>query len=304
MRTDIIPRVSICQFSTYRWAFEEDVIRYATHGFDSIGVWRRKIEDFLPEAAIDLLYESRMSVSSVHWAGGFTGDGRSFADSIEDAIEAIQLAGCMDADCLILHPGARNGHTTTHARRLLNSALNTLVPIASDYGVKLALEPMLSQRAPAWTFMDCFEDSLDVASGFSADQVGIVLDTYHVGFDPVIFEMLDQFVERIELVQLADRNLLLDLDQQPRRGNESYRMLLGKGQVPIEAWLGKLQQLNYVGKYEVEIHGVEMQNVDYFHLLNSTADYFASPKINGLLKTLPQLKTPSTVQRADHRWAD
>ena len=28
-----------------------------------------------------------MSVSSVHWAGGFTGDGRTFSDAIEDDIE-------------------------------------------------------------------------------------------------------------------------------------------------------------------------------------------------------------------------
>ncbi|MDB4381179.1 sugar phosphate isomerase/epimerase, partial [Mariniblastus sp.] len=92
MRMDVDPRVSICQFSTYRWSFYEDVIRYSTHGFETMGLWRQKIDDFGRSAGIDLLYENKMSVSSVHWAGGFTGDGRTFSDAIEDAIESIHLA--------------------------------------------------------------------------------------------------------------------------------------------------------------------------------------------------------------------
>ena len=126
MRMDVDPRVSICQFSTYRWSFYEDVIRYSTLGFESMGLWRQKIDDFGRSAAIDLLYENKMSVSSVHWAGGFTGDGRTFSDSIEDAIESIHLASQVDADCLIIHPGSRNGHTTSNATRLMKSALSQL----------------------------------------------------------------------------------------------------------------------------------------------------------------------------------
>ena len=289
MRTDIHPRVSVCQFSTFRWSFNEDVVRYATHGFDSIGVWRRKIEDFGTVAAIDLLYEKKMSVSSVHWAGGFTGDGQTFSDAIEDAIESIQLASQINAGCLIIHPGSRNGHTTTHANRLFRSALGTLVPIASDYGVKLALEPMVNKQASAWTFMERFRDSIEIMNMFPAENLGWVFDTYHFGFDADLFDRLDQIVDRLELVQLADRNLLIESTPKTRQGNDSHRLHLGTGQVPIEAWLSKLQRLGYSGGYELEVHGSMVDGIDYHSMLDTTADYLSRTNISEFLQAQPNL---------------
>lgn len=304
MRSDVHPRVSVCQFSTYGWNFYEDVIRYSTLGFDSIGLWRRKINDLGAAAAVDLLYETKMSVSSIHWAGGFTGDGRSFSDAIEDAIESIQLASQMNAGCLIIHPGSRNGHTTTHANRLLHSAISTLVPVASDYGVKLALEPMISRHATAWTFLNRFDETFKVMEQFPADVLGWVFDTYHYGFDAELFERLNRYIDRLELVQLADRNLLLEHSHKSRQGNDSFRLPLGNGQVPMEAWLSKLQRLGYTGSYEVEIHGSTVEGNDYHQLLESTAGYFATPKLDALMHARPRVEGFPMPQRINQRLVD
>ena len=70
--------LAISQLSTLRWAFEEDVHAYAGRGFDGIGIYRPKLEDFGIERAVDLLAESELEVTSLSWAGGFTGsDGRA-----------------------------------------------------------------------------------------------------------------------------------------------------------------------------------------------------------------------------------
>lgn len=304
MRTDVNRRVSVCQFSTFRWSFQEDVVRYASHGFDSIGLWRQKIDDCGAEAAIDLLYETKMAVSTVHWVGGFTGDGQTFSDAIEDAIESIQLASRVNAGCLIIHPGSRNGHTTSHAFRLFKSALSTLVPIASDYGVKLALEPMTNRQASAWTFMDSLDSSLEVMSEFPADSLGWVFDTYHFGFDAELYERFDELVERLEVVQLADRNLLIEKTHRSRLGNDSFRLPLGQGQVPIEAWLGKLQRLGYTGGYELEVHGSATAGMDYHTLLNSSADYFSTPNVKALMDSRPCKKTARSRNGVDQRIVD
>ncbi len=288
MQTDNMRRISVCQFSSFRWTFFEDVVRYATAGFDSIGVWRRKVEDFGTAAAIDLLYEMKMSVSSIHWAGGFTGDGQTFAEGIEDAIDAIQLASRMNAGCLILHPGARNGHTNSHAHRLFHSAIETLIPIAADYGVKLALEPIPGKRFTPWTFVENFDDTLALLQRYSRRRLGLVLDLHHVGFDPQVFEALERFADRIELVQVADRDL-----------NDSHarRLPLGQGQVPIDAWLGKLQQFGFAGKFELEVHGPGIEGTDYFSLLQSTLAYFESSKIKRLIDVRPRTsKLPKDYQ--------
>ena len=139
-------RLSIHQFTSFRWSFFQDVIKYSSLGFDSIGLWRSKVEDYGIEESAQLLFEMQMSVSSLSWAGGFTGsDGKSFKLAVEDAIEAIYQAHLFGAGKLIVHPGGRNSHTESHAIRLLKTAVTELAPIANDLGVQLLLEPNCSK---------------------------------------------------------------------------------------------------------------------------------------------------------------
>ena len=84
-------RLSMNEMTTYRWSFEEDVNNYVAAGVCGIGVWRQKLSDFGEEKGIELVRDSGLKVSSLLWAGGFTGsEGRSYKESIDDAKEAIQ----------------------------------------------------------------------------------------------------------------------------------------------------------------------------------------------------------------------
>ncbi|MCG8587256.1 MAG: sugar phosphate isomerase/epimerase, partial [Pirellulales bacterium] len=123
-------RLSINELTTYRWSFEEDVLHSAAAGYEAIGVWRPKLADFGEDKGCELLRESGLAVSNLLWAGGFTGsDGRSFADSVDDATEAVRLAADMQAGCLILYSGSAAQHTARHARRLFVTALEELLPV-------------------------------------------------------------------------------------------------------------------------------------------------------------------------------
>ena len=125
-------RLSMNEITTFSWTFDEDVHEYQEAGYEGIGVWRPKLTDFGEERGIELLAESGLHVSNLLWAGGFTGsEGRSFRDSVEDAIEAIHLAAAMNADCLVVYSGPRAGHTCNHARRLTRRALKELVAVAA-----------------------------------------------------------------------------------------------------------------------------------------------------------------------------
>ena len=270
-------RISISELSSVRWSFFQDVVRYAARGFNSLGVWRQKIDEFDELEALDLLSEMQMTVSSVHWAGGFTGhDGRSHVDAIDDALDAIHLASRLNAGCLIVHPGCRNGHTTKHAHRLFATALQTLLPVAEDYGVQLAIEPMPCPSASAWTFFRTFECSLRLLDEFCSDHLGLVLDLYHVGLNEQLFERLDSYVDRLALVQIADR------DSQPHV--HEARRNLGTGSVPILRWLAELQQLGYQGAFEVELHGRALADQTYHSMLNHTARFFQQPTVHSLLE--------------------
>ena len=196
-------QISVSQFTTYHWTFEEDLLRYQTLGYDSIGIWRRKIDDFGHRNAIDMLYDSSLTVSSLNWAGGFTGsDGRSYIDAIDDAVDAISLASKLNAETLIVHPGARNNHTNTHAFRLLESALTQLTPVAEDYGVKLSIELIPGFVESPWTFVHSFSQIDQLLNSFASEQLGLVLDLYHAGLNQPTLDRLEQFADRINLCLL------------------------------------------------------------------------------------------------------
>ena len=62
-RSVTMRQISVSQLTTCQWTFEEDLLRYQALGYDSIGIWRRKIDDFGHRDAIDMLYDSSLSVS-------------------------------------------------------------------------------------------------------------------------------------------------------------------------------------------------------------------------------------------------
>src|SRR5689334_4168678 len=134
--------LSINEVTTFRWSFEEDVERYAAAGVPAIGVWRQKVSDCGEEKAAELLKSKRLKVSTLLWAGGFTGsDGRSFRESVDDGVEAVRQAARLGAASLVVYSGGRAGHTHNHARRLFRDALKELAAAAADANVVLAVEP-------------------------------------------------------------------------------------------------------------------------------------------------------------------
>ncbi len=259
-------QISVSQFTTCYWTFEEDLLRYQALGFDSVGLWRQKIDDFGHRNAVDLLYESKMNVSSLSWAGGFTGsDGHSHVEALEDAFDAIALASKIGAGSLIVHPGARNKHTNSHAFRLLESALSRMLPIAEDYGVKLSIELIPGFVESPWTFVHSFAQVDQLLDMFPAERLGLVLDLYHVGLNQPTLDRLQQFSDRIDLVQIADRT--------GTRNAEENRLLLGEGNVDIAAWISKLDAMNFDGPIELELHGSGVEGIDYFERLDHSLDF-------------------------------
>ena len=182
--------LSVSEVTTYPWAFEKDVQTYASHGLSSIGVWRQKLTDYGEEKGAELLAEVGMNVSHLYFAGGFTGyDGDSLQDAIDDAQQALEVAALIQADCLTLYTGARGGHTYNHAHRLLQLALDQILPIAEEHGVVLALEPMDARAATDWTFLTDLEQALEVVDRRSHPLLKMALDTYHWGGDVKLYSL-------------------------------------------------------------------------------------------------------------------
>lgn len=260
-------RLSINELTTYRWTFEEDVQHYAAAGIQSLSVWRHKLSDFGEEKGIELLIDSGLSVSSLQWAGGFTGsDGQTHQDSIADARTAIQLAAAMRAECLIVYSGSRSGHTNTHARRLLTGALKCLLPIACEFGVPLAIEPIPSRWGAEWTFLTDIDETLKLLDQFDSPQLKLAFDTCHFGHDEAICERLGEFAPRIGIVHLADAKQPLCAEQD--------RCRLGEGTIPLESMISSIVHADYSGYFDVKLMGEEIEAANYVELIAHSKETF------------------------------
>jgi len=260
--------LSISETTTFRWSFEEDVTQYAAAGIPAIGVWRHKLSDCGQPKALDLLGGGRLKVSHLSWAGGFTGsDGRTHRESIEDAAEAIRTAAEFDCRTLVVYTGPRAGHTLNHARRLLQTALAELTPLAAALDVTLAFEPMHPGCAAEWTFLTSLDDTLELLQAVGSPQVKMVFDTYHLGLQDGLADRVSAVVPYIAMVQLGDA-------RQPPNG-EQNRCRLGDGRVPLPEIVAALKAAGYNGYYDVELLGEEIEAHDYPSLLKHAKEAFA-----------------------------
>lgn len=262
-------RLSINELTTYRWSFEEDVLRSAAAGYEAIGVWRPKLADFGEDKGRELLQEAGIAVSNLLWAGGFTGsDGRSFAEAVEDAAEAIRLAGDIQAQCLVLYSGSAAQHTVRHARRLFVAALDEILPLAAEAKVDLALEIMHPACALRWTTLTHVAEAIELLDEIQHPRLKIALDTYHVGRDESALARLEAIAGDVAVVHLADGH------GEPKE--DQHRCLLGEGDLPLAEMVSALTSGGFDGDYDVELIGEEIEQLDYEHVLEHSRRAFAN----------------------------
>lgn len=256
----MLQQLSVSELSTYRWTFEEDVLHYHQAGFKAIGIWQPKLSEYGEEKGAELLREHGLEISSLQWIGGFTGsDGRTYRESLLDALDTIQLAADIGAKTVVVIAGGRGGHTTNHANRILRSALKVLAEAAQAVGVHLAVEPMHIGCGNNWSFLNTIPQCLDVIAAIGNPNLGIVFDCYHLAQDLDALPWLESIIPLVRLVQLGDaKNAPM---------GEQNRCLLGHGRVPLSAIVSLFQASGYRGFYEIEIVGREVEHLQYEQII-------------------------------------
>jgi sugar phosphate isomerase/epimerase len=252
--------MSMSELTTYSWSFDDDVYHYGRSGYESLGIWRAKLNDFGEERGVQLVQDSGLSVSSLAWIGGFTGsDGGSHDESVADGLRAIRLAFDLQAGCVITHTGGQGGHTAKHARRLVCQALSRLLPLAEELNVTLALEPMHPRCAGEWTFLTSLEDALGLILEMRSRRLKLVWDTYQLWHEANCRTRVLEVLEHVALVQLSDARVPHTPDQE--------RCRLGTGRGDWDRALQHFLSAGYDGWWEVEILGPDVNEAGYPQVL-------------------------------------
>jgi sugar phosphate isomerase/epimerase len=244
-----VRRLSLNQATVKHWDLAQAVDGCVRAGIDGIGLWRDRVAEVGLAQARELVRRAGLHVTSLCRGGFFTVDGPGRAAALADNRRAIEECAALSADVLVLvsgglPPGSRD---LPYARRLVADALDELVPRARELGVRLAIEPLHPMFCADRCVVSTLGQALDLAAPYPSSVVGVVVDTYHVWWDPELYQQIARAGDRIASFQVCDWILPLPPDALLGRGH------VGEGYVDFGPIADAVDAAGYDGYVEVEI---------------------------------------------------
>jgi sugar phosphate isomerase/epimerase len=263
-----LARLSLNQKTTERWPLRATIEGTAAAGLRSIGLWREPVAKAGLQAARAWVEDAGLRVSSLCRGGFFTtGDPAERAAAAADNRAAIDEAAVLRASTLVLVPGGLppDDKDIAGARSRVVDAVAELAPYALARGVTLAIEPMHPIYAADRGVVSTLALALDIAEQFPVDAVGVVLDTFHLWWEPEILTQIRRAGQRIFAYQLADWITPLPADPLLARG------MMGDGHVNFAELTRAVAAAGYRGDVEVEIFNADVWDAPPGHVLATMA---------------------------------
>ncbi|WP_189883702.1 sugar phosphate isomerase/epimerase family protein [Streptomyces xantholiticus] len=242
-------------------------------GVPAVGLWREPVAEYGLDATAKLVRDAGLAVTSLCRGGFLTAtDPAERARALDDNRAAIDEAAVLGTDTLVmvsggLPPGSRD---LTAARERIADALSVLAPYAGERGVRLAIEPLHPMFASDRCVVPTLDQALDLAERFPADQVGVVVDTYHIWWDdraPAAVARAGA-AGRIHCFQLADWTTPLPAGVLNGRGQ------LGDGAIDLRAWRERVEAAGWARPIEVELFNDGLWARDGVEVLAETVERF------------------------------
>ena len=250
-----LARLSLNQRTIANWSLREAIDGCLAAGVPALGVWREQLAEAGQDDAVRWLSESGLRVSSLCRGGFFTASDPDLINRAHvENRRAIDEAAAIGAETLVLVAGGlpTGDRDLAAARARVVDALAALVPHAREAGVRLGIEPMHPIYAADRGVVSTLGQALDLAEAFPASEVGVVVDTFHLWWDPEIDRQLLRAGERIQSYQVGDWITPLPVDSLLARG------MMGDGHVDFATFTAAVVNAGYRGDVEVEIFNADL----------------------------------------------
>jgi sugar phosphate isomerase/epimerase len=254
-----LARLSLNQKTVDRWSLPEAVDGCVRAGIPAIGLWREPVAATGLAEGARIVADAGLRVSSLCRGGFMTAaDAPGRRQALDDNCRAIDEAATLGAHCLVLVVGGLPEGSTDldGARGRVAEALDALVPYAAERGVRLALEPLHPVYCADRAVLSTLGQALDLAEPYPAAHVGVVVDTFHVWWDPAVREQIARAGERIASFQVCDWITPLPPDVLLARG------MMGDGHIDFRSLLRCVDAAGYTGDIEVEIFNASVWAAD------------------------------------------
>lgn len=240
-------RLSLNQKTVKRWTLRETLEGCARHGIPFVGLWRDRVSEAGLRKSVRLLRELDLHVSSLCRGGFFpASDPSEFKSNLDDNRRAIVEAAELGTDVLVLVCGSASDRDITRAREMIAEAIAELGPFAATHGVKLGIEPLHPMFAADRSAIVTLEQANDLAEQHPPEQVGVVIDAYHVWWDPKVEAQIARAGKRILGFHVDDWIVPIP---DPLLG----RGMMGDGVIELRRLRRAVDAAGYTGPIEVEI---------------------------------------------------
>lgn len=247
-----IDRLSLNQITTNRWSLKEAVEGCARAEIPEIALWRHKIEEIGLKESKRIVRDAGIKVSSICRGGMFPAATEAERkDRIDDNRRAVDEAAELGTDVLVLVCGPAPNKDLAGARKMVADGIEELVPYAKERGIKLGIEPLHPMYAAERSVIVSLAQANDLAEKYSPDEVGVVVDVFHVWWDPDMFNQIARAIGRILGYHVSDWIV-------PTPDLLMGRGMMGDGVIDLHPIRLAVEEAGYKGPIEVEIFNQEI----------------------------------------------
>ncbi len=248
-----LSRLSLNQKTIDQWSLAQAVAGCRQAGLDWIGLWREPVADVGLGEAAALVRDAGLRVSSLCRGGFFaTDDPDERTRRAADNRSAVDEAVALGTDVLVLVCGGIAGADLDRSREQVAEGIADLVPYAADRGVRLGIEPLHPAFCADRSVIVTLAQALDIAECFPADVAGVVVDTFHLWWEPGVLDQVARAGSRIASYQIGDWITPLPPDALLSRG------MVGDGHIDFATFTAAVAATGYRGDVEVEIFNAEL----------------------------------------------
>jgi sugar phosphate isomerase/epimerase len=240
-------QLSINHYSVWQLSLEQLVDECCQQDISYVGLWREKIRQTGIEKAKHLLVGAGLQVSSLLRAGFFPyADQAQRKKAFDENRRAVDEAVAIGADLVVLVCGGIAPAGLTASCRMVEDGIAELVPYAAERGIRLGIEPLHPMFAADRSVIVTLAQATELAERFPPAVVGVIIDAYHVWWDPALEASISRAAGLIFGFHVSDWIL-------PIPDILNGRGLMGDGYIDFSGILSLVNQAGYQGPIEVEI---------------------------------------------------
>ena len=242
----ILQRLSFNQITADPWSLEQAVEHCSRSGVPFIAAWRHKLDGDAAKAS-SLIRSAGLRVSSLCRGGWFSAPtAEERRNRIADNRIAIEEAALLGAPVLVIVSGPANGQTLADARATVLDGLLEVLPDAEKAGVVLGIEPLHPMYTAERSVVVTLKQANDIADRLQSPSAGVVVDAYHVWWDPEVTNEIERARGKIVGFHVSDWPV-------PLPGILMGRAMMGDGVIDLRQLRQAVDKTGYDGPIEVEI---------------------------------------------------